>query len=102
MKYVIIDIAGRGNVCNRIIHEPNVKIVKLLAVGNASTTPSNDSTFPSFSFGAKIKMVFAIMNIFPWFSSWLNPTEELYLIFNDVSDLQSKWGLQKLQTTMKE
>jgi len=102
VKYVIIDIAGRGNVYNRIIQEPNVEIVKLLAVGNASATPDNESTFASFSFGATIKMVFAMMNILPWFSSWLNPTQELYFIFNDISDLQSKWGLQKLQTTMKE
>ncbi len=101
-RYVIIDIAGRGIVYSKALLEPNVEIVKLLTIGNASGTPDKDSTFALFPMKAKIKMLLTMLNVLPWFASWLNPVEELYLIFMDLEDMKSELGIEKLQATMKE
>ena len=100
-KYIFIDIAGRGQVYKQSIQDPNVEIVKLLTIGNSSSTPENESSFALFPMKAKIKMLLTMMN-FSWLSSWLNPVEELYLVFKDLEDLESEEGLEKMQTTLKE
>lgn len=100
-KYTLIDIAGRGQIYKQSLQDPNVEIVKLLAIGNSSSTSESESSFAIFPIKAKIKMLLTIMN-FPWLSSWLNPVEELYLIFKDLEDLESDVGLEQMQASLKE
>lgn len=102
MKYVIVDIAGRGEVYNRNIQEPGIEIVKLLSIGNASGTANKQSTFASFSMIAKVKLVLTMMGAPSMFSSWMNPVQELYLIFNHMADLKKEWGAEKLRATLNE
>mmetsp|Transcript_2359 Transcript_2359/g.3201 ORF Transcript_2359/g.3201 Transcript_2359/m.3201 type:complete len:431 (+) Transcript_2359:31-1323(+) len=101
-KYVIVDIAGRGEVYNRNIQEPDVEIVKLLAIGNASGTANKQSTFASFSMIAKVKLMLTMVGAPAMFSSWMNPVQELYLIFNGMADLKKEWGAEKLRATLNE
>lgn len=101
-KCVIIDIAGRGTVYRKTLEDPDIELVKLLAIGNSSGTPDKESAFALFPMKAKIKMLLTMLNVLPWLASWLNPVEELYLIYMDLEEMKSQLGIEKLQTSMKE
>lgn len=101
-KYVVIDIAGRGDIYNWILQKTDVEIVKLLVVGNSSGTPDNQSTFSSFPMGAKAKMLLTMMGAPGILTRWINPVQELYLIFNDIIYLKKEWGIEKFQKTLDE
>jgi len=101
-KFVVIDTSGKGDVYKRNSKEPNVEIVKLLSVGNASGTPNKESTFASFSIMGTAKMILALMGAPRFLHSWINPTVDIYLIFFDLDDLKAKWGNEKLKDTSNE
>jgi hypothetical protein len=79
-----------------------VEIVKVLAIGNASATPDKESTFATFSLIASVKLILTMMGAPAILSSWMNPVQELYLIMNDMADLEKEWGPEKLRSTQNE
>lgn len=101
-KYVIVDVAGRGGVYNQHFQQVDVEIVKVLAIGNASATPDKESTFATFSLIASVKLILTMMGAPAILSSWMNPVQELYLIMNDMADLEKEWGPEKLRSTQNE
>jgi len=101
-KYTIIDIAGQGKVYSVNMNDPNVEIVKFLTVGASSGAPPSESAFKYFSIYATVKMVLDMMNILQWLASYMNPVQELYLVFKDMADYQAEVGIEQLQATVKE
>jgi hypothetical protein len=71
-KYVVIVIAGRGDVYTRNNNnkESNVNIVKLLAIGNAPSTPDKQPTFASFSLMGSAKLIMTVMGLPGWLLHW--------------------------------
>jgi hypothetical protein len=99
-KVVMVDVAGAGKVYKDNMASND--IVKLLGVGNSSSTPEATSTFSTFSYIATLKMIMSMMGAPNWIRSWLNPTQELYLIFHTTDELKAKWGTEKYKATIEE
>jgi Protein of unknown function (DUF2855) len=103
-KFVMIEISGRGDVyeLNEKKNKSKAKIVKLLAIGNSANVENQQSTFAYFSTYATIKLMLTFMGAPAWVRSWMNPTQELYLITDDKDELTKKWGADKFRETQKE
>jgi len=102
-KYVVVDIAGRADVYTRNKNEEGVDIIKLLVVGNASGIEDKKGMFTAFTTYAKMKMIMGMMGIPPRLHSWMpKPTQELYLIWEDMAAMEKKWGKDKLKEIQKE
>lgn len=102
MKYIVVDVSGRGEVYKRNVKEPNLEIVKVFAVGNTSNTSDDKSTFSILSMFGMAKMILTMMGAPSFFTSWMNPVVEPYLIMTDMAELKSKWGNEKLDTMQKD
>jgi len=99
-KYTMVDIAGRGYIYTKN-NKAGVDIAKLLVIGNSSGTDDKKSTFSTFSYYAMVKM--ALSMIVPsWLHSWMHPTQELYLIWEDMAVMEREWGKEKLNRIQKE
>ena len=101
-EYVMIDIAGRGNVYTKNEKESGVDILKLLVIGNSSGTDNKKATFSTFSYFAMIKMGLAMCGLPAWVHSWMKPTQELYLIWEDNSVMEKEWGKEKYKKIQKD
>ena len=101
-KYVMVDIAGRGDVYTKNEKESGVDILKLLVIGNSSGTDDKKATFSTFSYFAMIKMGMAMMGLPAWVHSWMKPTQELYLIWEDNAVMEKEWGKEKYKKTQKD
>ena len=56
----------------------------------------------SFSYYATFKAILSMMGAPAWIRSWMNPVQEIYLIWDDMSALKKEWGQTKLQSTTRE
>ena len=102
-KYVIVDIAGRADVYTRNKNEEGFGITKLLVVGNSSGIEDKKGTFSAFTAYAKIKMIMGMMGLPPRLHSWMpRPTQELYLIWEDMAAMEKKWGKDKVKDVQRE
>jgi len=101
-SFVVIDTSGKGSVYEQNSKEDNVKIVKLLSVGNASGTPDKQSTGSSFSIVSTFKLILGILGAPRFLLSWLNPTLEIYFIALDLDELNALWGKDKAKATQDE
>ncbi|KAL3936222.1 MAG: hypothetical protein SGARI_002652, partial [Bacillariaceae sp.] len=100
--YVMIDISGRGDIYSRNVEEnPTARIAKLLVIGNASSTADDQSTVAHFSLYAKVKMIMSFVGVPKFLRSWMQPTQEFYLIVDDLAELTTNWGLEKLNEKKK-
>jgi len=99
-KVVMIDVAGVGKVYQD--NKASNDIVKLLCVGNSTSTPDAESTFATFSYIATFKMILSMMGAPSWIRGWMNPTQELYLIMDTSAELKAKWGSEKYKATIEE
>jgi hypothetical protein len=97
---VIIDISGNSSVWSN--NTAATKIAKLLVIGNSSGTPEEKSTFACLSLYAKVKMMLTMFGAPVWIRSWMNPTQELFLIMDIMAALKEEWGLEKLNATKQE
>jgi hypothetical protein len=101
-KYVVIDIAGKGDTYIMNEKQPNTNILKLLVVGNSSNTEEKRATMASFSYYATFKAILSMMGAPAWIRSWMTPVQEIYLIWDDMSALKREWGQERLQSTTRE
>ena len=101
-SFVVIDTSGKGSVYEQNSKEDNVKIVKLLSVGNASGTPDKQSTGSSFSIVSTFKLILGMLGAPRFLLSWLNPTLEIYFIALDLDELNALWGKDKAKATQDE
>ena len=92
-KYILIDVAGRGEV-----YKGNQdKIVKAYVVGNSHGVPDAVSTFSSFGYIATLKMMLAFMGWGGWLAKYLNPKLEVFLIMTVSAQLTQDWGAEGFQ-----
>ena len=68
-KYVMINIAGQRDIYTNNEKEPEIDILKLLVIGNSSSTEDKKNTADLFSYYATIKMAFAMVGLPPWIHS---------------------------------
>mmetsp|Transcript_6149 Transcript_6149/g.9442 ORF Transcript_6149/g.9442 Transcript_6149/m.9442 type:complete len:106 (-) Transcript_6149:39-356(-) len=48
------------------------------------------------------KMFLTMMGASGILTKWINPVQELYLIFNDIVYLKKEWGIEKFQKTLED
>mmetsp|Transcript_50405 Transcript_50405/g.107343 ORF Transcript_50405/g.107343 Transcript_50405/m.107343 type:complete len:414 (+) Transcript_50405:16-1257(+) len=101
-KCVMIDIAGRGDIYTKNNNAPAVDVAKLLVVGNSSGADDKDSTAKTFSFPATIKMALAMMGLPARLHSWMDPKQQLYLIWEDMAAMKEEMGGEEMKKTQKE
>ncbi|KAL3918151.1 MAG: hypothetical protein SGARI_007541, partial [Bacillariaceae sp.] len=80
--------------------DPKSNVKKLLLVGNSSNTAEGKDTSTGFTLYAKVKMILSFMGVPLWLRSWMNPTQEMYLIFDEIVTLTKEWGKDKLEKEM--
>jgi hypothetical protein len=98
----MIDMAGNGDVYIMNDKNSGTHIVKLLVVGNSSNTEEKRGSISTFSYYATFKLILSMMGVPAWMTHWLNPVQELYLIWEDLFALKKEWGQAKLQATTRE
>jgi Protein of unknown function (DUF2855) len=101
---VIVDISGNASVWsnNTAPSSTTTNIAKLLVIGNSSGAPDEKSTFAHLSLYAKVKMMLTMFGAPLWMRSWMNPTQELFLIMDIAAALRDEWGLEKFNATKQE
>ena len=101
-KYIMIDIAGRGDIYANNDKQAGVDIVKLLVVGNSSNTDDKKGTVATFSYYAIVKMICAMTGLPSFLHSWMHPTQEFFLIWEDVAAMKKLYGDEKFKKISKE
>jgi len=97
-KYILIDIAGRGDLYKR--NADTIK--KTLVIGNASSQDDKDSTFACFSMYAMVKLMLTMAGAPSFLRKWMNPSMELFLIMDVSAELTAEWGQEKFNAMVEQ
>ena len=87
----MIEISGKGTIYSK----NQDKITKVLCIGNSSASKDQESTFGTFTFLAKTKMILSMIMAPAWITDRIVVKQEVFLIFNIMGVLLKDWGKDK-------